>query len=76
MRRQVREKKKTEGPVVKRCRCLQGVTVIDFRDVNLLRRFVTQQGKIMPSRLTGASAKQQREVARAIRRSREMGLMQ
>lgn len=70
-----REKTKSTGPVIKRSRCLQGVAEIDFRDVNLLRRFITQQGKIMPSRLTGASAKQQRAIASAIRRSRVMGLM-
>ena len=52
-----------------------GLRNIDFRDVAMLRKFVTQHGKIVPSRLTGATAKQQRELARAIRRSRVLGLM-
>ncbi|MEI6807311.1 MAG: 30S ribosomal protein S18 [bacterium] len=48
---------------------------IDFRDGMLLRKFVTQHGKIMPSRLTGATATQQRAIARAIRRARVIGFM-
>ena len=70
-----RGRSRTSETVGKRSRHLQGVKEIDFRDVNLLRRFVTQQGKIMPARFTGASAKQQREVACAIKRAREMGLL-
>ncbi|MEI6970654.1 MAG: 30S ribosomal protein S18 [bacterium] len=53
----------------------EGLDNIDFRDGMLLRKFVTQHGKIMPSRLTGATAKQQRQIARAVRRSRVIGLM-
>lgn len=64
--------RKTGG---KRSRHLHGVTDIDFRDANLLRRFVTQQGKIMPARLNSANAKQQRQIARAVRRARVMGIM-
>ncbi|MEI6217998.1 MAG: 30S ribosomal protein S18 [bacterium] len=48
---------------------------IDFRDTMLLRKFVTQHGKIVPSRITGATATQQREIARAIRRARVIGIM-
>ena len=48
---------------------------LDCRDINLLRRFLTQNGKIMPARFTGATAKQQREIASAIRRTRVMGLL-
>lgn len=48
---------------------------IDFRDTGTLRKFVTQQGKIMPGRITGATAAQQRKVAAAIRRARVLGLL-
>ena len=72
--KKAREKK--ERPTgKKRSRHLEGITLIDFRDQNLLRRFVTEHGKIMPARLTGATAKQQRQIARAVRRARVMGLM-
>ena len=54
---------------------IQGVTTIDYKDHELLRRFTTENGKIMPRRLTGASAKQQRQITRAIRRARVMGLL-
>ena len=54
---------------------IQGVTTIDYKDHELLRRFTTEQGKIMPRRLTGANAKQQRQITRAIRRARVMGLL-
>lgn len=59
----------------KRSRHLDGVTEIDLRDHELLRRFVTDHGKIMPARLTGATAKQQREIKKGVRRAREMGLL-
>ncbi len=59
----------------KRSRHLDGVKDIDFRDFELLRKFVTEYGKIIPARLTGASPKQQRQIKRAIRRARNTGLL-
>lgn len=56
-------------------RSLDGVSRIDNRDYDLLSRFVTDYGKILPARLTGASPKQQRQVKRAVRRARNIGLM-
>ena len=52
-----------------------GITEIDYKDVKLLRRFVNDQGKIMPRRVTGSSAKMHRKVVRAIKRSRTIALM-
>ena len=49
--------------------------VIDYKDQELLRKFMTDRGKIMPSRFVGTTAKQQRQVKRAIRRARVMGLL-
>ena len=52
-----------------------GITDINYKDVKLLRRFVNDQGKIMPRRITGSSAKMHRKVVRAIKRSRSIALM-
>ncbi len=52
-----------------------GITEIDYKDVKLLRRFVTEQGKIMPRRVTGSSAKMHRKLIRAIKRARNISLM-
>ena len=59
----------------RRSRYLEGIKEINFRDIELLRRFLTDHGKIVPSRFTGATPKQQRQIARAIRRARVMGLL-
>ena len=52
-----------------------GIVEIDYKDVKLLRRFVNDQGKIMPRRITGTSAKMHRKLVRAIKRSRSIALM-
>lgn len=49
--------------------------VIDWKDVRLLSRFISERGKIVPSRITAASQKKQRELAQAIKRARYMALM-
>ena len=48
---------------------------IDYKDSKLLMRYVSERGKIVPSRITAVSAKKQRELARAIKRSRFLGLL-
>ena len=48
---------------------------IDFKDVDLLKRFITERGKILPRRITGTSAKNQRKLATAINRARHMALL-
>ena len=52
-----------------------GLKHIDYKDVEILKRFLNPHGRILPRRATGLSAKHQREVARAIKRAREMGLL-
>ena len=52
-----------------------GIVDIDYKDVKLLRRFVNDQGKIMPRRITGTSSKMRRKLVRAIKRSRSIALM-
>jgi small subunit ribosomal protein S18 len=49
--------------------------VIDYKDVRLLSGFLSERGKIMPSRITAVSAKKQRELAKAIKRARHIGLL-
>ncbi len=48
---------------------------IDYKDVRLLQGFVSERGKIVPSRITAVSAKKQRELAQAIKRARHIGLL-
>ncbi|HHN68099.1 MAG TPA: 30S ribosomal protein S18 [Thermopetrobacter sp.] len=48
---------------------------IDYKDVRLLQRYISERGKIVPSRITAVSAKKQRELARAIKRARILGLL-
>ncbi len=48
---------------------------VDWKDVDFLRRFIPERGKIMPRRISGITAKDQRRVARAIKRARSMALI-
>ena len=48
---------------------------IDYKDVKLLSRYVSERGKIVPSRITAVSAKKQRELAQAIKRARFLGFL-
>ncbi|MEL6136890.1 MAG: 30S ribosomal protein S18 [Cyanobacteria bacterium J06626_23] len=48
---------------------------IDYKDVDLLRKFITERGKILPRRITGLTAKQQRDLTTAIKRARIIALL-
>ncbi|MBW6478834.1 MAG: 30S ribosomal protein S18 [Bacteroidales bacterium] len=52
-----------------------GIKYIDYKDANFLLKFVNEQGKILPRRLTGTSMKYQKKVSRAIKRARHLALM-
>ncbi|GAA2605444.1 30S ribosomal protein S18 [Actinomadura fulvescens] len=54
---------------------LQGIAYIDYKDVNLLRRFISDRGKIRSRRVTGVTVQQQKQLARAIKNAREMALL-
>ena len=49
---------------------------IDYKDTKLLQRYISERGKIVPSRITAVSAKKQREMAKAIKRARFLALLQ
>ena len=49
--------------------------IIDYKDVELLNNFLTEQGKILPKRLTGLTNKQQNKVTKAIKRARMLSLL-
>lgn len=55
--------------------CVEKATSIDYKDVNKLRRYITEKGKILPSRQTNVCAKHQRELAKAIKRARCAALL-
>lgn len=48
---------------------------IDYKDIRLLQRYISERGKIIPSRITAVSAKKQRELAKAIKRARNLALL-
>lgn len=53
----------------------EGVAEIDYKDINLLRNYIMENGKIVPSRITGTSAKYQRQLSTAIKRARFLALI-
>jgi small subunit ribosomal protein S18 len=53
----------------------EGITEIDYKDLNLLKAFVSESGKIVPSRITGTKARYQRQLATAIKRARYLALL-
>lgn len=53
----------------------EGVKEIDYKDLNTLRGYVTETGKIVPSRITGTESRYQRQLAKAIKRARYLALL-
>ncbi|MEO7013770.1 MAG: 30S ribosomal protein S18 [Dokdonella sp.] len=53
----------------------EGVVEIDYKDLNLLRQYVTETGKIVPSRITGTKARYQRQLAVAVQHARFLSLL-
>ncbi|HFL8193569.1 TPA: 30S ribosomal protein S18 [Enterococcus faecium] len=51
------------------------IEYIDYKDIELLKRFISERGKILPRRVTGTGAKNQRKITVAIKRARIMGLL-
>ena len=55
--------------------CVDKVTSVDYKDIEKLKKYVTDRGKIVPRRVTGACAKHQRQLTRAIKRARIIALL-
>lgn len=53
----------------------EGIDYIDYKDTDLLQQFITETGKIIPSRITGTKAKYQRQLSTAIKRARYLALL-
>ena len=66
----VRKPKKKSNPLA-----TAGVTAIDYKDTALLRKFISDRGKIRARRVTGVSVQEQRQIAKAIKNAREMALL-
>ena len=67
---------KVEDNRKKYCRFKKnGIKYIDYKDANFLLKFINDQGKILPRRLTGTSLKYQRKVAQAVKRARHIGIL-
>ena len=67
---------KLEKPKKKFCRFKKyGIKYVDYKDVEFLKRFLNEQGKMLPRRLSGNSLKYQRKVSDAIKKSRQMALL-
>src|SRR3569623_2371728 len=66
----LRKPKKKVNPLDK-----EGIAYIDYKDTTLLRKFISDRGKIRARRVTGVSAQQQRQLAKAVKNAREMALL-
>lgn len=55
--------------------CVNDVDNIDYKDINKLKRYVTERGKILPRRISGTCARHQRQLTRAIKRARNIALL-
>jgi small subunit ribosomal protein S18 len=53
----------------------EGVKEIDYKDLDILKQYITETGKIVPSRITGTKAKYQRQLATAVKRARFLALL-
>jgi small subunit ribosomal protein S18 len=73
--REKRDNNMDFGMGFRRGKVAEGIKSFDYKDSELLRKFLTERGKLMPRRLVGTTAKQQRQVKQAIRRARAVGLV-
>jgi small subunit ribosomal protein S18 len=78
-RRKIRRRDRKGGPGSGRRKpcpyCRDKIEQVDYKDVGALRRFVSDRGKIRSRRITGACRRHQRQIARAVKRARELALL-
>lgn len=55
--------------------CVDKITLIDYKDISKLRKFVSERGKILPRRISGNCAKHQRQLTSAVKRARQIALL-
>jgi small subunit ribosomal protein S18 len=53
----------------------EGISEVDYKDIELLKAYITETGRIVPSRITGTKAKYQRQLAKAVKRARYLALL-
>ena len=70
-----RQNRKPQVFVKRECKFCEDQAVVDFTQTDMLKKFITETGRILPRRFTGNCAQHQREVTRAIKRAREMLLV-
>jgi small subunit ribosomal protein S18 len=70
----LRQQRRNDPPRRKR-NPLKGIEYVDYTNTKLLQRFINDQGKILPRRITGVTAKQQRAVTRAVKYARHLALL-
>lgn len=70
-----KEQKRAQQPVEELNIDVHGIDFVDYKDVELLKRFLNEQGKLMPRRVTGVSAPFQRQLTRAVKRARHLALL-
>jgi small subunit ribosomal protein S18 len=68
-------RKKKRRSLFRRKRTLDQATIIDYKEPEQLRRFITDRGKIIPRRISGATAGQQREICKAVKQARYLALL-
>jgi small subunit ribosomal protein S18 len=74
--KRLKRKRKKKTTRMKVCRLtVDRVVYIDYKDVAMLKHYVTERGKIIPRRITGASARHQRMLTRAIKLARQIALL-
>lgn len=71
-----RRRRRRATPKRKVCRmCAEKMKSVDYKDIMLLEQFITDRGKIVPRRISGACAKHQRQISLAIKRARNIALL-
>lgn len=68
-------RQKRNDPPRRKRNPLKGIEYVDYTNTKLLQRFINDQGKILPKRITGVNAKQQRAVNRAVKYARHLALL-
>lgn len=76
----MQKRKRAEAPDMRRKKkqcpfVAAGIKSIDYKDLETLKRFITERGKILPRRITGVSSKNQRHLTNAVKRARHMALL-